>query len=105
MEVFGTVAGAVALVETCIKYKDYYSHVKNAKKEIEGLWKELEALTSVLQELDKLARSPEATRLFASRSLNKDIQQCSTHLEHLQKKLESGKGRKAKSRYRIRALK
>lgn len=30
MEVFGTVAGAIALVETCLRYKDYYSHVKNA---------------------------------------------------------------------------
>ena len=51
------------------------------------------------------ARSPGATRLFASISLDKDIQQCSTHLEHLQKKLEPGKGRKAMSRYGIRALK
>ena len=73
MEVFGIIVGAVTIVETCLKYKDCYSRVKNAKKEIEGLWKELEALISVLQKLDTLAQSPEATRLFASRSLNKDI--------------------------------
>ena len=34
MEVIGTVAGAITLIETCLKYKDYYSDVKNAKKEI-----------------------------------------------------------------------
>lgn len=37
------------------------------------MWKELEALISVLQKLDKLARSPGAIRLFASISLDKDI--------------------------------
>ncbi len=39
------------------------------------------------------------------RSLNENIQQCSIHLEHLQKKLEPGKRRKAMSRCGIRALK
>ena len=107
MDGISAAASVVALVETSLKVvslcAEYYSHVKNAKKDVDRLCLEVKAFISVLQNLDKLARS--ATRLFASRSLNEDIQQCSTHLEHLQKKLEPGKGRKAMSRYGIRALK
>ncbi len=65
----------------------------------------IKAFTRVLQNLDKLARSPGATRLFTSRSLTIDIQQCLIHLEHLQKKLDPEKRPKAMSRYGIRALK
>ena len=107
MDGVSAAASVIALVETSLKVvslcAEYYSHVKNAKKDVDRLCLEVKAFISVLQNLDKLARS--ATRLFASRSLNEDIQQCSTHLEHLQKKLEPGKGRKAMSRYGIRALK
>ena len=107
MDGVSAAASVVALVETSWKVvtlcAEYYSHVKNAKKDVDRLCLEVKAFISVLQNLDKLARS--ATRLFASRSLNEDIQQCSTHLEYLQKKLEPGKGRKAMSRYGIRALK
>ena len=109
MDGVSAAASIVALVETSLKVvslcAEYYSHVKNAKRDADRLCLEVKAFISVLQHLDKLARSPGATRLFASRSLNKDIQQCSTHLEHLQKKLEPEKGRKAMSRYGIRALK
>ena len=107
MDGVSAAASVVALVETSWKVvslcAEYYSHVKNAKKDVDRLCLEVKAFISVLQNLDKLARS--ATRLFASRSLSEDIQQCSTHLEYLQKKLEPGKGRKAMSRYGIRALK
>ncbi len=84
---------------------EYYSHVKNAKKDAKRLCLEVRAFINVLQNLDKLARSPGATKLFASRSLSDDIRQCLTYLERLQKKLEPGKGRKAMSRCGIRALK
>ena len=84
MDSVSAAASVVALVETSLKVvslcAEYYSHVKNAKKDADRLCREVEAFISVLQNLDKLARSPGATRLFASRSLNKDIQQCSTHL-------------------------
>ena len=109
MDGVSAAASVVALIETSLKVvslcAEYYSHVKNTKRDVDRLYLEVKAFISVLQNLDKLARSPGAIRLFASRSLNKDFQQCSTHLEHLQKKLEPGKGRKAMSRYRIRALK
>ena len=109
MDGVSAAASAVALVETSLKVAslcaEYCSHVKNAKKDADQLCLEIRAFISVLQNLDKLARSPRATRLFASRSLSDDIQQCLTHLERLQKKLEPGQGRKAMSWYGIRALK
>ena len=109
MDGVSAAASVVALVETSLKVVslcvEYCSHVKNAKKDADRLCLEVKALSSVLQNLDKLARSPRATRLFASRSLNEDIKQCLIHLKHLQKKLEPGKGRKAMSRCGIRALK
>ena len=101
MDGVSAAASVVALVETSLKVVslcvEYCSHVKNAKKDADRLYLEVKALSSVLQNLDKLARSP--------RSLNEDIKQCLIHLEHLQKKLEPGKGRKAMSRCGIRALK
>ncbi len=109
MDDVSAAASVVALVETSLKVvslcAEYYSHVKNAKKDADRLCLEVRAFISVLKNLDKLAQNPGATRLFASRSLNEDIQQCLIYLEHLQKKLEPGKRRKAMSRYGIRALK
>lgn len=109
MDGVSAAASVVALVETSLKVvslcAEYYSHVKNAKKNADRLCLEVRAFISVLQNLDKLARSPGAIKLFASRSLSDDIRQCLTCLERLQKKLEPGKGRKAMSRYGIRALK
>ena len=91
MDGVSAAASVVALIETSLMVVslcvEYCSHVKNAKKDADRLCLEVKALSSVLQSLDKLARSPRATRLFASRSLNEDIKQCLIHLEHLQKKL------------------
>lgn len=109
MDGVSAAASVVALIETSLEVvslcAEYYSNVKNAKKDACRLCLEVKAFVSVLQNLDKLARSPGATRLFASRSLNDLIQKLLIHLEHLQKKLEPGKGRKAMSRCGIRALK
>lgn len=103
-------ASIVALIDTSLKVvslcAEYYSHVKNAKKDIDRFSLELQAFINVLHNLVKLARNPVvATRLFASRSLNDDIERCLLDLERLQKKLDPGKRQKAMSRYGIRALK
>ena len=109
MDGVSAAASVLALVETSVKVTslcaEYYSQVKNAKRDTDRLCREVQAFIHVLQDLEKLARSPGGTKLSTSKSLAKDIQQCSTHLEHLQKKLEPGKGRKAMSRHGIRALK
>ena len=109
MDVVSSTASVVALVETSLKIvslcAEYYSHVKNAKNEVDRFSREVEAFINILENLDKLAQNPGTTRLFATRSLNENIKRCLIDLEHLQKKLEPGKGRKTMSRYGIRALK
>ena len=109
MDGVSAAASVVALVETSFKVlslcAEYYFHVKNAKQDADRFCLEVKAFINVLQNLNRLARGPAAPRLFASRSLNDEIQQCLLHLEHLRKKLDPGKGRKAMSRYGIRALK
>lgn len=106
MEVVGAAASVFTLIEASLTVSflcaEYYSHVKNAKKEVDRFHQEVKAFTKVLQDLGKLLeQNPRAARLFAS--LDEDIKSCSLHLQHLQKKLEPGKNRKAMSR--IRALK
>lgn len=83
---------------------EYSTKVKNAKEDIARFRLELEALIKVLRSLQELVQT-EATPLVTFKSLAESIQQCELDLEHLQKKLEPGKGRKAMSRYGVRALK
>jgi len=109
MDGISTTASVVALVETSLKIvslcAEYASNVKNAKKDIARFRLEVEAFIKVLQSLDKLAQNLETAKLITFKSLVESIQQCELDLEHLQKKLELGKGRKAMSRYEVRALK
>ena len=102
-------ASVVALIDTSLKVvflcAEYYSRVKNARKDVDRFSVEFKAFINVLQNLDNLARNPGATRLFASKLLNDDVQRCLLDLKRLQKKLDPGKGREAMSRYGIRALK
>lgn len=102
-------ASVLTLIETSLKVASlcakYYSNVKSAKKDIDRFSLEVNAFINVLQNLDKLARNPGATRLFASKSLNEDIRRCLLDLERLQKKLTPGKSQKAMSQYGFRALK
>lgn len=92
LEGVGAVASIVALIDTSVKVlsicAEYYSYVKNAKKDVDRFSLEVEAFVNVLHNLDKLARSPEgAASLFASRLLKKDIERCLQDLKRLQKKL------------------
>lgn len=88
-------ASVLTLIETSLKvaslYAKYYSNVKSAKKDIHWFSLEVNAFIIVLQNLDKFARNPGATRFFASKSLNRDIGRCLLDLERLQKKLNPGK--------------
>lgn len=69
------VASVVALFDTSLKVvflcAEYYSHVKNARKDVDRFSVEVKAFINVLQNLDNLARNPGATGLFASKSLSK----------------------------------
>ena len=71
------IISVIALIEISLKivslYAKYYSYIKNIKRDIDRLYLEVKAFISILQNLNKLTRSLEATRLFALRSLNKNI--------------------------------
>lgn len=83
---------------------EYSTQVKNAKEDIARFRLELEAFIKVLRSLKELAQT-EATQLITFKSLAESIKQCELDLERSQKKLEPGRGRKAMSRYGVRALK
>ena len=109
MDGVSTAASVVALVQISAKVAslctEYYSHVKSAKKDFDRFNLEVKALIKVLQNLQELAQKPGAEKLFTSNKLNESIQSCFSELTHFKERLEPGKGRKAMSRYGIRALK
>ena len=109
MDGVSAAASVVALVEISAKVvslcAEYYSHVKNAKKDIDRFRLEVEALIKVLRNLHQLAQKPGAAKLFTSNTLDESINLCLSDLRHFKKKLEPGKGRKAMNRYGVRALK
>lgn len=106
MEVVGATASIVALVEISVKVLsltvDYSTQVKSAKEDIDRFRLELEDFVKVLRGLHELAK---ATKLGTLKSLDESIRKCELDLEHMQRKLEPGKGRSAMSRYGVRALK
>lgn len=109
MDGISAAASIIALVEMSVKVlsltAEYSAQVKSAKKDIDRFHLELEAFIKVLRSLHELAQNTEATKLGTFRSLTRSIQQCGLDLEHLQMRLEPGKGQKAMSRYGVRALK
>ena len=109
MNKVNTTASVVTLIKTSLKivslYAEYYSHIKNTKKDAKRLCLEIRVFINILQNLDKLARNPEVIKLFASKLFSDDIRQYLIYLERLQKKLEPEKNRKIINRCEIRALK
>lgn len=109
MDGVSAAASVVSLIEISFKVASlcvkYYSNVKHAKEYIDRFSLEVNAFINVLQNLEKLARNPGATRPFASKSLNEDIKRCLLDLERLRKKLTPGKGQKTMRQCGFRALK
>lgn len=109
MDGVSAAASIIALVEMSVKVlsltAEYSAQVKNAKKDIDRFHLELEAFIKVLRSLHELAENTEVTELETFRSLTRSFQQCKLDLEHLQMRLEPGKGQKAMSRYGLRASK
>lgn len=109
MDVVSAAASVVALVQISAKVAslcaEYYSQVKSAQNDIHRFQREVGALIEVLQNLQELAQKPGAEKLFTSNALDEPIQLCLSDLRRFKEELEPGKGRKAISRYGIRALK
>lgn len=109
MEVVSAAASVGALVEISLKVTslcaEYYTQVKSAGNDINRFRLEVQALANVLQSLQKLAEKPAAEKLLTARSLTGSIESCLRDLKGLKEKLDPGRGRKAMSRYGVRALK
>ena len=109
MDGVSAAASVVALVEISVKVAslcaEYYSQVKSAQNDIHRFHLEVEALIKVLQSLHQLTQKPGAAKLFTSNALDESIRLCLSDLRQYKEKLEPGKGRKAMSRFGIRALK
>ena len=86
----------------------YASAVKDAKKDIERLAGEVEALQKVLKSADEMADSG-PMKYYTSESVSEvlagSIEQCRSALGGLESQLDPGKERKKISRFGIRALK
>lgn len=109
MDGVSAAASIIALVEISIKVLsltvEYSTQVKSAQEDIARFRLELDAFIKVLRSLHELIQNPEAAKLVTLKSIAESTQQCGVDLENLQKKLEPSKGRKAMSRYGVRALK
>lgn len=109
MDGVSAAASVAALVEISLKVLsstvEYSAQVKSASKDISRFRLELEAFIKVVRSLQELTQNSEATKLVTFKPLVESIQKCELELENLQRKLEPGKGRKAMSRYGVRALK
>jgi hypothetical protein len=84
---------------------NYARAVKDAKKDIECLHKEVKSVTEVLQKLIELLRGPNGTKLSASQSLDKALMDCSSELKGLERRLHPGKKHKVMRSIGLRALK
>lgn len=83
----------------------YYSGVKKAKEDIDGLKHEVEAFHNVLLKTqDLVGNSNNATKLPVLTSLATTIGDSSADMKKIRDKLDSSKGGKAMSRVGFRAL-
>src|SRR5215471_12292700 len=108
----GEVASIIAVIQAadrilCLCGK-YALAVKDARKDIERLTSEVEALQKVLKSADEMADSS-AMKLYASESVLEElagsIKECRSALRELETQLDLGKQRKRMSLFGLRALK
>lgn len=98
----------IAVVDTSFRVLSliakYYSHVKKAKEDIEGLMIEVEAFYIVLRKIQELVLSSNAIKLSLGGSLATTIEASSSEIEGIKNKLDLSKGKKAMSRVGLQAL-
>lgn len=82
----------------------YYSGVKKAKEDIEGLNTEVEAFYNGFREIQKLVWSSHATKLLLLASLVTTIERSLSDIETIKNKPDPGTGDKVMHRMGLRAL-
>lgn len=99
----------IAIIETSFSVLSliakYYSGVKNAKEDVEGLKSEVEAFHNVLRKIQELVQtSSNANKLSLSDSLATVIESSSSDIEYIKHKLDPSRGEKVMRRVGLRAL-
>jgi hypothetical protein len=108
MDGLSMAANVIAVVEISAKVAglctEYISAVRNAKADITRLQGVVENLNGLFKEVNTLLDSRLGPKLEASQRLQQAVSESSQRLKDLKSKLEPGSGRKAMSRFGIRAL-
>jgi len=108
MDGLSVAANVIAVVEISAKVAalctEYISAVSHAKADIARLQSMAEDLNGLFKELNALLESPLGSKLEASQRMRRAVLESSQRLKELKAKLEPGRGRKAMSRFGIRAL-
>ena len=100
----GTVLAVVTTSAAALSHIiQYYSDVKEARKDRERLYEEVKTLHDVLQNVQRLANGPNASKVPSLSSYVKAS--CSPDIEELEARLNPGKGRRAMKKMGVRALK
>lgn len=99
----------IAIIETSFSVVSliakYYSGVKKAREEVEGLKSEVEAFHNVLRRIQELVQTSNyANKLSLSESLATVIENSSSDIEHIKNKLDPSRGEKVMRRVGLRAL-
>lgn len=101
-------ASAIAVIELSAKIAllcmQYSAAVKHAKADIERLRKEVDSVTNLLQDAEKLTKTTN-NQLPASTKLQPAFSDCLVQLSAVSEKLEPGKRQKIMSTIGVRALK
>ena len=109
MEGLGVAANVIAVVDISFKLAEWcvqYAHdVKNARKDIEKLQREVVNFQVAIGQVRSLIEGPGGQALQASRQLGSAIEDARSTLEELERKLQPSTGQKAMSRVGWRALK
>ncbi|CEI70942.1 unnamed protein product [Fusarium venenatum] len=108
-EALGVASSVIAVVELSVKVLSlclqYSREVKNAKDDIERLRKEVASFKATADELKALLEGPHGKALKTSQQLVSVIENGHSTLGKLKQRLQPSTGRKAMSRFGMRALK
>ncbi|KPA36747.1 hypothetical protein FLAG1_10462 [Fusarium langsethiae] len=107
-EALGIASGVIAVVDLSAKVLSlcfqYSREVKNAEADIERLCKEVAAFQTTTEDAKSLVEGPRGKELKVSRRLVSAIEDGHSTLGKLAQELQPSTGRKAMSRFGIRAL-
>ncbi|KNB20269.1 hypothetical protein FOXG_17337 [Fusarium oxysporum f. sp. lycopersici 4287] len=108
-EALGVASSVIAVVELSVKVLSlclqYSREVKNAKDDIERLRKEVATFKATADELKALLETPHGKELKTSQQLVSVIEDGHSTLGKVEQRLRPSTGRKAMSRFGMRALK